>query len=80
MSFTPPRKLTPDEHTAMLALAARIDREGHPATYALLHELIVARGLIACIRGVRRCLPRHANEALDEAPHRPRHAVEFPHD
>ena len=79
-TLTPPRPLTETEREVLRALAATIDRCGHPATFALLHELVVARAVIAHVRRFRRCLPRGAQAALDEAPHPARHAVEFPHD
>ncbi len=47
---------------------------------SLLHELVITREAVRVIRSQRRCLPRHAQAALDSIPyHRPT-AVEFPQD
>lgn len=46
---------------------------------ALIRELVVHRETAKVLRGQRRCLPRHAQEALDGLPHHHSTAVEFPH-
>ena len=46
----------------------------------LLGELVDSREALRVIRSQRRCLPRHAQAALEAVPHRRPTAVEFPQD
>ena len=76
--MTPIRALTPVEQNTLQAL--RVVAANPVTLDQLLRELIVAREVIRTVRTQRRCLPRHAREALDHVPHHRPTAVEFPRD
>jgi hypothetical protein len=74
-----PRMPRPEE-IAAATQKLRVDATDPVKLTHLLRELVVARNALRIVRLQRRCLPRHAQEALDHT--RPAHsaAVEFAHD
>lgn len=72
------RALTPPEQDELQRL--RLATGNPVALDQLLRELVIARSVVRIVRGQRRCLPRYAQQALDQMPHIRATSVDFAHD